>query len=78
VVRVHVHGGRAVSSEDFVRGWQLPNGKRWGRPVALAVLPDGSLLISDDFGGRIWRVRYVREAATSPGAANTDRGSRVK
>jgi glucose/arabinose dehydrogenase len=28
VVRVHVHGGRAVSSEDFVRGWQLPNGKR--------------------------------------------------
>jgi glucose/arabinose dehydrogenase len=31
------------------------------RPVGLAVMPDGSLLISDDKGGRIWRVTYAGE-----------------
>src|SRR6266511_2559153 len=34
--------------------------KRWGRPVGLLVLPDGSLLVSDDLGGKIWRVSYGR------------------
>lgn len=58
VVRVKVQNGRAVSVEDFVTGWQLANGSRWGRPVAPLALPDGSLLISDDTGGRIWRVTY--------------------
>jgi glucose/arabinose dehydrogenase len=58
VVRVKVQNGRAVSAEDFVTGWQLANGSRWGRPVAPLALPDGSLLISDDSGGRIWRVTY--------------------
>ncbi len=58
VVRVHLQSGRPVTSEDFVSGWQLPSGDRWGQPVSLAVLPDGSLLISDDLGGRIWRVSY--------------------
>ena len=58
VIRVRVANGRPVSSQDFVTGWQLPDGSRWGRPVGLLVLPDGSLLISDDSGGRIWRVTY--------------------
>jgi glucose/arabinose dehydrogenase len=58
VVRVKVQNGQAVSSEDFVTGWQLGNGSRWGRPVAPLALPDGSLLISDDTGGRVWRVTY--------------------
>jgi glucose/arabinose dehydrogenase len=30
----------------------------WGRPAALAVMKDGSLLIADDTGGTIWRVSY--------------------
>jgi glucose/arabinose dehydrogenase len=30
----------------------------WGRPVGLLQLPDGSLLVSDDGGNRIWRVSY--------------------
>jgi glucose/arabinose dehydrogenase len=58
VVRVQVEAGRPVAIDDFMTGWQLPNGRRWGRPVDVLPLPDGSLLISDDQGGRIWRVRY--------------------
>ena len=62
VVRVQVDSGgrRATGVDDFITGWQLPDGSRWGRPVGLLVLPDGSLLVSDDMGGKIWRVTYGR------------------
>jgi glucose/arabinose dehydrogenase len=62
VVRIHVDGDghRATGVEDFIVGWQRPDGSRWGRPVSLLVLPDGSLLVSDDYGGKIWRVTYGR------------------
>ncbi len=62
VVRVEVDSGgqRAVGVDDFIVGWQRPDGSRWGRPVGLLVLPDGSLLVSDDMGGKIWRVSYGR------------------
>jgi glucose/arabinose dehydrogenase len=62
VVRVEVDssGRRAVGVDDFIVGWQRPDGSRWGRPVGLLVLPDGSLLVSDDMGGKIWRVTYGR------------------
>jgi glucose/arabinose dehydrogenase len=62
VVRVHVDSGgrRATGVDDFIGGWQRPDGSRWGRPVSLLVLPDGSLLVSDDMGGKIWRVSYGR------------------
>jgi glucose/arabinose dehydrogenase len=58
VVRVRVQNGRPVSTEDFVTGWQLPDGRRWGRPVAVIVGADGALLVSDDYAGRIWRVTF--------------------
>lgn len=58
VVRIRVQNGRPVAVEDFVTGWQLPDGSRWGRPVSVVMARDGSLLISDDMGGRIWRVSY--------------------
>lgn len=45
--------------EDFVSGWALPDGRVWGRPVGLVVLQDGSMLITDDGAGRVWRVHYV-------------------
>ena len=62
VVRVQMDSGgrRATGVEDFIVGWQRPDGSRWGRPVGLLVLPDGSLLVSDDMGGKIWRVTYGR------------------
>jgi glucose/arabinose dehydrogenase len=56
VVRIRVRDGRPVSYEDFITGWQGPNGRRWGRPVDVMVNRDGSLLISDDTAGAIYRV----------------------
>lgn len=56
VVRVRVQNNNPVGIEDFVTGWQSPDGKRWGRPVDVAVLKDGSLAISDDGSGEIIRV----------------------
>ena len=67
VVRVRVQNGRPVSVEDFVTGWQLPDGSRWGRPVGLVVAADGALLISDDSGGRIWRVKYGKWGGLADG-----------
>lgn len=48
------------SYENFVSGW-LPDensNEVWGRPVGLLVMPDGSLLITDDGARKIWRVSY--------------------
>ncbi|HEY3280599.1 MAG TPA: PQQ-dependent sugar dehydrogenase [Gemmatimonadales bacterium] len=58
VVRVQVQNGRPVGIDDFVTGWQLSDGSRWGRPVGIVMAADGALLISDDMGGKIWRVAY--------------------
>jgi len=62
VVRIEVDssGHRAVGVDDFIVGWQRPDGSRWGRPVSLLVMPDGALLVSDDVGDKIWRVTYAR------------------
>lgn len=60
VVRVRVQNGKPVSYEDFITGWQSPEGARWGRPVDFAVLRDGSVLVSDDNGGAIFRVTAPR------------------
>jgi glucose/arabinose dehydrogenase len=56
VVRVRIKDGKPVGYEDFVVGWQDIRGRRWGRPAGLLVLADGSVLISDDNGGAIFRV----------------------
>lgn len=61
VVRVPFRNGRPIGGyEDFVTGW-LSNPRRhlvYGRPVGLAQWTDGSLLVSDEAGHMIWRVRY--------------------
>jgi len=50
---------RAVDYRPLVSGWLEADGRVRGRPVDLLQLPDGSLLISDDAGGRIWRLSYA-------------------
>jgi glucose/arabinose dehydrogenase len=64
VVRVAVDAnGHAGQPETFVSGWLQvdANGNEsvWGRPADVQPLPDGSLLVSDDFAGAIYRVRYA-------------------
>ncbi len=56
VVRIRVQNGRPVGYEDFIVGWQDENGVRWGRPVDVMVYKDGSVLVSDDAAGQIYRV----------------------
>lgn len=68
---VRVNGRRATSDQPFIDGFlrtmkPVPgrsgqaDGDAFGRPVDLLTLPDGSLLVSDDGGGRIYRVTYGR------------------
>ncbi len=63
VVRVPFADGRPVGHyEAFATGFWAAGEKRaqvWGRPAGLAVAADGSLLIADDTGGVVWRVRYA-------------------
>ena len=56
---VKVEGGRAVSYQSFAEGW-LRGESAWGRPVDLQELPDGSLLVSDDTAGAVYRIRYSK------------------
>jgi glucose/arabinose dehydrogenase len=61
VAFVPFKNGRPVSGpQDFLTGFRLDPNKRevWGRPVGLLQLPDGSLLVSDDGGNKIWRIFY--------------------
>jgi glucose/arabinose dehydrogenase len=58
VARVVVEGGRAVKHEVFAEGWLGSDGAVWGRPVDLEVMRDGSLLVSDDAAGVIYRIAY--------------------
>ena len=54
---VKLNKNKAVSYESFISGW-TKNEKVYGRPVDLLELADGSLLISDDAFGKIYRVTY--------------------
>ena len=48
-----------VSYEPFAEGWlNTKTDDAWGRPVDLEYLPDGSLLVSDDFADAIYRISY--------------------
>ena len=57
--------------ENFATGFWVSGEQRaevWGRPAALAVAKDGSLLVADDTGGTIWRISYegTAEHAAAP------------
>lgn len=57
VVVVRLENGDATGHEVFAEGW-LTNGTVWGRPVDVQPLSDGSLLVSDDMNGAIYRISY--------------------
>ncbi len=62
VIRVPLHDGHATGEyEDFLTGFTVggADGDVWGRPVGVAVAPDGSLFVSDDGSRSIWHVIYT-------------------
>jgi glucose/arabinose dehydrogenase len=59
---VRLDNSRAVSYDVFAEGW-LQGHQAWGRPVDVLVMPDGSLLVSDDRADVIYRIAYVRHEA---------------
>ena len=52
--------GTATAQEIFAEGW-LQGEENWGRPVDLELMPDGSVLVSDDQAGAIYRITYTGE-----------------
>jgi glucose/arabinose dehydrogenase len=63
VISIPFKNGRPAGGyDDFVAGWMPSDADRkvWGRPVGLLVMGDGSLLVSDDGGGKIWRITYKK------------------
>jgi glucose/arabinose dehydrogenase len=62
VVRIPMKNGKPEGGyENFLTGWLTDSaGKEvWGRPVGLTMLRDGSLLVVDDGGNKVWRVTYA-------------------
>ncbi len=51
--------GKLIRWEPFVEGW-LEAEQFWGRPTDLLVMPDGALLVSDDYAGVIYKISYKR------------------
>jgi glucose/arabinose dehydrogenase len=49
--------GHVQSYQPFAEGW-LQGESAWGRPADVQVAPDGSLLVSDDTAGAVYRIRY--------------------
>lgn len=59
IVRLHFEDGKPVRFDDFLTGFLINNNKaHFGRLVGVAVHPDGSLLVSDDTNGVIYRISH--------------------
>ena len=59
LLHIHFEGDQPVSAMDFATGWQADDGSRWGRPAGITVAPDGSLIVSDDQAGLLYRISYA-------------------
>ncbi len=64
VVYIPVSGGHAGTPQDIITGWWPAaigvSGLVWGRPVGVLMAADGSLLISDDAAGAVYRLAPAR------------------
>ncbi len=57
ITLVKLKNNKAIRYDVFAEGW-LQKGSAWGRPVDVLVMPDGSLLVSDDRADAIYRISY--------------------
>jgi glucose/arabinose dehydrogenase len=75
LIRVTLDAQHQVKeTKPFIDGWLNAEGEVWGRPNDVLQLPDGSLLVSDDYNGVIYRVSYdgkTHTTATTTPEANT-------
>lgn len=56
---VTLEGSKATGYQPFAKGWlDETQDEPWGRPVDIEQLPDGSILVSDDFANAIYRISY--------------------
>lgn len=55
-------GNPSGPAEDFLTGWRIAPERRevWGRPTGILEMKDGSLLVSEDGGNKVWRISYKR------------------
>lgn len=60
---------QVTGQQTFIDGW-LIEGEAWGRPTDVLQLPDGSLLVSDDYNGVIYRVSYGEGESKQTSEAN--------
>ena len=59
VIRLRMHNGQPTGEyEDFLTGFVANDRSVWGRPVGATVMHDGSLLVSEDANGTVWRVSH--------------------
>jgi glucose/arabinose dehydrogenase len=59
VIRAIVRDGNPTGEyDDFLTGFVTKDGKVWGRPVGVAVMHDGSLIVTEDAHGTVWRISY--------------------
>jgi glucose/arabinose dehydrogenase len=61
IVRISMRDGSPGPVQDFAAGWLRADGSNWGRPVDVLTASDGSLFVSDDSGGFIYRIFYAGE-----------------
>ena len=82
IARVPFKDGRPEGYyENFATGFWASGEERaeiWGRPAALAVAKDGSLLVADDTGGTIWRISYKGPPAEHAGGPAESTGSAAR
>ena len=69
VMLAKLEGDTVTSFTPFAEGWlqgvastrgSSTTGQTWGRPADVFVMPDGALLVSDDFAGVIYRISYKK------------------
>jgi glucose/arabinose dehydrogenase len=58
IMTVQLKGHQVIDYQIFAQGW-LQQDQAWGRPVDVELMPDGSLLVSDDKAGVIYRISYT-------------------
>ena len=67
VVRLPFKDGNPTGEyEDFMTGFVVSDQQVWGRPVGIAVAKDGSLIVTEDGNGTIWRVSYRESGSVKP------------